>query len=161
MAAIDYVEPGPMTRLDGIDPRAIVQLAHDPVEICRPVHALVIQPPDAEALGLGRARFATNQIRPATRLLGELLALNPQPVNTPRPPGERIVGTCRHFATIACALLRHGGVPARVRCGFATYFQPGQGLDHWITEYRDDAGQWVRIDTEILDGTVLAHPEKL
>ncbi|MCA2211786.1 transglutaminase-like domain-containing protein [Wangella sp. NEAU-J3] len=38
--------------------------------------------------------------------------------------------TCRHFAVLACALLRHRGIPARARCGFATYFQPGKGLDH-------------------------------
>ncbi|TDC86167.1 hypothetical protein E1193_00430 [Micromonospora sp. KC606] len=44
-------------------------------------------------------------------------------------------------------LLRYRGIAARARCGFATYFQPGQGVDHWIAEYRRD-GRWVRIDAE-------------
>jgi hypothetical protein len=48
-----------------------------------------------------------------------------------------------------------------VRCGFATYFQAGQGLDHWITEYQDGDGRWVRVDSEVLGGTVLDHPEDL
>jgi hypothetical protein len=63
---------------------------------------------------------------------------------------------------LSCALLRYRAIPARVRCGFATYFQQGQGLDHWITEYWDQgAGRWVRIDSELLGGTVLSHPEDL
>ena len=49
-----------------------------------------------------------------------------------------------------------------MRCGFATYFQLGQSLDHWIVEYRDDAAQrWVRLDPEVLGGDVLTCPEDL
>ncbi|WP_269803231.1 transglutaminase domain-containing protein [Streptomyces sp. Go-475] len=51
----------------------------------------------------------------------------------PRPPEHRVVGTCRHFAILACAFLRARGIPARARCGFGTYCAEGRGLDHWIT----------------------------
>lgn len=79
-----------------------------------------------------------------------------------REPDKRVVGTCRHFAVLSCALLRHRGIASRVRCGFATYFQPNQGLDHWITEYWDDhAARWIRIDSEILGQSILTHPEDL
>lgn len=123
---------------------------------------LVIQPTDAEGLDLPQDRFATNQIRPAAALVRALLALDPGPLSVARPPECRLVGTCRHFAVLSCALLRHRGIAARLRCGFATYFQPGQAVDHWITEYLDrDTGRWVRIDSEILGGTVLEHPERL
>jgi hypothetical protein len=72
------------------------------------------------------------------------------------------VGTCRHFAVLTCALLRYRGIAARVRCGFATYFQPEQGLDHWITEYwHEQDKRWVRIDSEILGQSILAKPEDL
>ena len=46
----------------------------------------------------------------------------------------------------------------RSRPGFATYFQSGQGLDHLVIEYRDRDGRWVRVDPEILGGTVLDLP---
>jgi transglutaminase-like putative cysteine protease len=78
--------------------------------------------------------------------------------------GKRVAGTCRHFAVLSCALLRHRGIAAHVRCGFATYFQPGQGLDHWITEYRDDSGtRWIRVDSEIstLPGSASTDHEDL
>ncbi|WP_240929957.1 transglutaminase domain-containing protein [Streptomyces coryli] len=73
-----------------------------------------------------------------------------------------MVGTCRHFATIACAILRARGVASRARCGFGTYFQEGRGYDHWITEYRDDdQHRWVRIDTEHLGKDFVERPEHL
>ena len=137
--AIDYSSPGPLTGLQGIAPEALATLGVDPVEICSPVHALV----------------------PSVTLPVQL-ALDSAPLTSPREPGTRVVGTCRHFAVISCALLRHRGIPARVRCGFATYFQPGQGLDHWITEYWSAAGdRWVRVDSEIFGADVLEHPEDL
>jgi hypothetical protein len=91
-----------------------------------------------------------------------LLLLDASPLDVPRPPELRVVGTCRHFAVLSCALLRNRGVPSRVRCGFATYFQPGQALDHWITEYwRPDEERWVRIDSEVLAQDVVANPADL
>lgn len=161
-ASIDYTVPGPLTSLTGVDSTALQQVGTDPVDICRPVAALVIQPDDARALGLPEDRYTTNQIRPAHELVQHLLALDPAPVTVAREPQLRIVGTCRHFAVLACALLRHRRIASRVRCGFATYFQPGQGLDHWITEYRDhNQGRWVRIDSEVLAQTVVATPADL
>ena len=96
------------------------------------------------------------------RLAATLLALDPAPLLVPREPAVRVVGTCRHFAVLACALLRHRGFAARVRCGFATYFQPGLGLDHWIIEYTDAAGRWVRVDPQLMGiPDVLDHPDDL
>jgi len=158
----DYAAPGPLTNLDGVDAAVLESVAQHPVEICFPVHALVIQPNDAQTLGVPPERFSENQMRPAASIVQTLLALDPAPLSLPREPEKRVIGTCRHFAVLNCALLRYRGIPARVRCGFATYFQPGQGLDHWITEYWDDAsGRWVRIDSEVLTMPVLPHPEDL
>ena len=159
---IDYTAPGPLTALDGVSSAVLQPVATHPVEICRPVHALVIQPSDAQELGLASERFSENQIRPVSKLVLALLALDGTPLSVPREPDKRVIGTCRHFAVISCALLRYRGIRARVRCGFATYFQPGQSLDHWITEYWDDmSGRWVRIDSEILGQDVLSNPEDL
>ena len=160
--AIDYSVPGQLTGLADISPSALERIPGEPADICRPVHTLVIQPHDAKALGLPDDRFAENQIRPAAALIEALLALDPAPLDAARTPDRRVIGTCRHFAVLSCALLRYRGIAARVRCGFATYFQPGQGLDHWITEYWHEKDQrWVRIDSEIIGQSVLAEPEDL
>jgi hypothetical protein len=159
---IDYAVPGPFTTLAEISSAVLEPATGDPLAICFPVHSLVIQPSDAEPLSMLSERFATNQIRPVGTLVTELLALDPSPLTVPREPEKRVIGTCRHFAVLSCALLRHRDIPARARCGFATYFQPNQALDHWITEYWDGlAERWVQVDSEILGQSVLTHPEDL
>jgi transglutaminase superfamily protein len=159
---IDYASPGLLTLLEEVAPEVLDGLGDDPVQLCAPAHLLVIQPDMAKDVGVGEDRLAEANLRPAARILDALLALNSASIGVGRPDGERVVGTCRHFALLSCAFLRYRGIPARARCGFATYFQPGRGLDHWVTEYRDADGRWVRIDSEILGvGKFLDHPEHL
>lgn len=163
-AAIDCTASGPMTDLTGIAPAQIDAVPHDPFAISGLASGLVIQPWEAEQLDLGLApeRFAERNVRPAAELIRALLAVSPEPLTTARPPERRLVGTCRHFATLTCALLRHRGIAARARCGFATYFEPGKGIDHWITEYWHEAERrWVRIDSEILHKEIVKHPQDL
>jgi hypothetical protein len=160
VGAIDYASAGPLTRIRTVHERALRNVPHEAVTICRLVHDLVIQPTDAKALGIPDQRFAENQLRPVDDLISALLALDPAPLIVGRQPDLRVIGTCRHFAVLSCALLRYRGVAARARCGFATYFQPGLGVDHWITEYRHN-GRWVRIDPEILGGSLVAKPDDL
>jgi hypothetical protein len=158
---IDYSTPGPLTELTGTD-RAAVEIDGGPVAICWPVHSLVVQPDEAKAIGLSADRLEENQVRPAGALVARLLEMDPAPLTVGREPERRVVGTCRHFAVLACALLRHRRISSRVRCGFATYFQPGQGLDHWIVEYHDPhSNRWVRVDPEVLGQSVTEHPADL
>jgi hypothetical protein len=162
-ADIDYTAAGPLTELNSISPAALAglaQIAADPVAICQHVHSLVIQPYAVAAAGIHADRLAEKDIRPAAMLVEILMALNPAPLHVHRPAKSRVVGTCRHFAVLSCALLRYRGIAARARCGFATYFKPGLGLDHWIIEYRDElTRRWVRVDTEVLGLSVLEHPD--
>ena len=159
---IDYASPGPLTSLASVRPAVLERVTGGPADICRPVPAVVIHPDDTKTLGLRGDRFAENNIRPAAAIIEALLAIDPAPLDVARPPDRRVVGTCRHFAVLSCALLRYRGIAARARCGFATYFQPGQGLDHWITEYwHPEAGRWVRLDAQILGQPVVAEPEDL
>lgn len=79
-----------------------------------------------------------------------------------RPFPSRVVGTCRHFALLACTLLRYRAVPARCRAGFASYFSPGKFLDHWVVEYRHPVeDRWVRVDPEIFGFDFVGAPEDL
>lgn len=159
---IDYTAPGAVTDLGSVSPRVLEHIAAGPVEVCRHASALVIQPADAQQLGLPAERFTENQVRLASKLIDALLALDPDGLNVAREPERRVIGTCRDFAVLGCALLRYRGIAARARCGFATYFQPGSGVDHWITEYWDDGDRrWVRVDAEILGQPIVDEPGDL
>jgi hypothetical protein len=164
----DYRRPGPLTRLDPAQAQHAEGLGRDAVSICTATQSLVVEPADATAAGVPEHRLAERNIRPAAALVDVLARLDPRPLHEPRGKPSRVVGTCRHFALLSCALLRSRGVPARARCGFATYFVPGKSVDHWVTEYRRDGdSRWARIDTELLgtavvpDATDLAPDEFL
>lgn len=158
----DYARPGPLTLLAPEQLWLVRELPDDPVGVCAAVQYLVIQPADATELGLPERRFAEKDIRPVRELVATLTALDPSPLHYGRPPERRVVGTCRHFATIACAFLRARGIPSRARCGFGTCFLPGRGLDHWITEYWNaDERRWVRVDTEHLGHGYVERPDDL
>lgn len=159
--SLDYRTPGVFTDLGDVDESAFADVVDGPSDVYAAVPSLVVQPLEAETLGWSRERFATNQVRPAAGLVAALLELSPAPVSRPRPLDERIVGTCRHVAVLACALLRRAGIESRVRCGFATYFQPGLALDHWVIEVRTDAPSWERVDAEVLGREVVGDPEHL
>jgi len=159
---IDYVAAGPLTAIDADVAPALRDLPDEPVKLCRVAQKLVILPGFATAAGLAEERDAERNIRPASELIRTLLALGSRPIHRSRPPEEHVVGTCRHFAVLSCALLRFRGVAARARCGFATYFVPGQYLDHWVTEYwHADEQRWVRVDSEILGLPLVPRPDDL
>ncbi len=66
-----------------------------------------------------------------------------------RQPADRFAGTCRDFTVLLCAMLRHAGVPARARCGFAGYFTPGFFDDHWVVEVWADGPGWHLVDAQV------------
>lgn len=83
-------------------------------------------------------------------MLDRLLAHDDQPLSVARPVDARLVGVCRHFTVLLVAMLRAQGVPARARCGFATYFNPGHSYDHWVCKYWNTTqAHWVRVDAQI------------
>jgi hypothetical protein len=146
-----YATPGPMTRL--ADDDRLAALPRDPEELRRVLPGLVIHGDLQWAYGLDRPPdMAEMNLRPASAILAAVLARDAGPLAKPRAPEDRMVGVCRHYATLFAALLRHGGTPARARCGFAGYFVAGEWVDHWVTEYWDAGrGRWVRADAQLDD----------
>lgn len=69
------------------------------------------------------------------------------PLLQERPLGERLQGCCRDHTLLAIAALRHHGVPARSRVGFAPYLSPTWNHDHVIVEAWLE-GRWRRFDPE-------------
>ena len=108
--------------------------------VAEPWYGVELTPAQAEAI----------HERDAARLLAAALAVDPRPITESRPPDRRIGGRCHTFSRLTVALLRRVGIPARARCGFATYFRPGWHEDHWIAEHWHPAEQrWVMVDAQI------------
>ena len=156
LVLLDYSVPWTAYGFDDV----LSSVSRRPVEICAQIVGLVIESDDALAAGVPAKRVEERQLRPARAIVSRLLEMDSESLSIGRPPGQRVVGTCRHFAVLACALLRHQAVASRVRCGFATYFQPGSAVDHWVVEFRAD-GRWIRVDPEVLGAAVIDRADDL
>ena len=148
-----YSEPGPFTDFTGGD-REVDDLPADPASLARVVQGLIIHE------GLGGAyniaipadRVPEKQLHGAAAMLRRGRGIDAGAIAVARKPEHRVVGVCRHFATLFVAFMRHKGVPARARCGFAGYFAAGKFVDHWVAEYWNACEQrWVLVDAQIDD----------
>ena len=93
-------------------------------------------------------------IRSTEAMLGAILELDDAPLTRRREPARRLVGNCRDYSLILTSILRHRGIPARVRSGVARYFYPdGSRLeDHFVCEFwNGEEARWQLVDAQIDD----------
>jgi len=146
-----YASPGPFTDLTAHAAR-VAALPRALPELCTVVQGLIVHPFLAQLYGLDPTALRQDdlQVRRAADMVDRILAYDPSPLDEPRPPARRFVGNCRHFSVLLCAFLRAHGVPARARCGFGAYFEPGRFVDHWVCETRDEVtGTWRLVDAQL------------
>jgi hypothetical protein len=144
-----YAAPGRMTDLSSIAAQ-VDDLPDDVPSLCRVVQGLLLHPFWAERYGVAGVaeRDDELQIREASKILAKALEIDGRPLTEARDPAQRVLGNCRDFTTVTTALLRHKGVPARGRCGFGAYFEPGKYIDHWVVEWWD-GDRWVMTDAQL------------
>jgi len=97
-------------------------------------------------------RLGEVDTRYASDILERLIGKDDRSLGRPREPGARFVGSCRDYALLLCSMLRHVGIPARLRFGFATYFSriPETFGDHCVCEYWNQAlSRWVLVDANV------------
>lgn len=143
-----YAAPGRFTDLANIgvstaDVAAAVRIVQGLLiydAVAEPFYGVQLDPRQAEAI----------HERDSARLLALAQAIDPRPLNQPRPPGARVGARCHAYTRMTVSLLRAAGVPARSRCGFGTYFRPGWFEDHWVAEFWNASeGRWQMVDAQL------------
>jgi hypothetical protein len=126
-------------------------LPHEVAALRNVVQGLLVHVFWAERYGLALQpdREQELQIRSVTEKLKQISKLDDRPLAELRPLEKRLVGNCRDFSLMLCSMLRYHGIPARARCGFATYFVPNHFEDHWVCEYWQETGRWVKVDAQL------------
>jgi len=94
------------------------------------------------------ARLPEANTRTLHNILATLMTKDDHPLTVSRAYSDRIIGCCRDFSLLACAILRHQGRPARLRYGFAGYFNPGYWGDHVVVETWT-GNRWQRFDPQL------------
>lgn len=147
-----YAAPGIFTTL-GVHAAAVSAMPRHVASLATIVQGLLVHRfwmPAYQLPEPAKERELEQGLHGAEAMLTRVLSLDPRPLAEARPPERRVIGICRHFAVLLTALLRHHGVPARARCGFATYFQPDRHVDHWVCEYWSEAeSRWVMVDAQL------------
>ena len=145
-----YRQPAGMTRFGRYVPLTAT-LPSGVTALVPIVQGLAIHEYMASAYGfeIPESRKSEIHIRPVEMMLEQLLIIDNDPLTAARPPERRLVGVCHHPMLFLVTMLRSQGVPARGRCGFGSYFNPGYFEDHWVCEYwHEREGRWVLVDPQ-------------
>lgn len=145
-----YRVAGEITRLDRYK-EFTSWLTDNPDAICQVVQGLITHDLWFDRYGLHY--IVEHEYPQKTAYMEDLLdialKIDPSNLAIPRHPRDRVVACCREFSTMMTAILRAKGIPARSRCGFATYFGWGGTYeDHWICEYWNGE-KWIMCDPQI------------
>ncbi|OGO30565.1 MAG: hypothetical protein A2Z29_11345 [Chloroflexi bacterium RBG_16_56_11] len=129
-----------------------VDLPDDIPSLCKILQGLILHMHWAERYGVKLTGdiFKEHKLRSTARQLEKIMERDDSPLSVTRPPERRLVGNCRDFSVLLTAMLRHKGIPARARCGFATYFIPRHYEDHWVCQYwKRDEKRWIMVDAQL------------
>lgn len=147
-----YSRSGGMTSVGKFAPM-FAALPNDVATLVRIVQGLAVYDvvaSDFYGFNIPDERKNEIHIRPVEGMLDRLFAIDHQPLTVARPAETRLVSRCRNFLLLLLAMLRAKGVPARARCGFGTYFNPGYFEDHWACEYWNDTQKrWILVDAQL------------
>ncbi len=102
---------------------------------------------------LSEERTENIHIRPVEAIIDSILAFDDRPLTEERAPESRVTGRCRNFVILMIGALREKGIPARARCGFGAYFNPGSFEDHWVCEYWDSGDKHWKFADPQFDAT--------
>lgn len=85
-----------------------------------------------------------------TAMLAELMRRDSKGLIIEKHVEDKLILTCRHVAVLMASILKSKGIPARVRAGFAGYFEETKDAwDHWITQYwSNPENRWITVDVD-------------
>ena len=128
-------------------------LPSSPIALLRIVQGLVIHGDQGKLYGISfsKRQLEEELLRTVTQMLEKLFQIDQSPLASIRPPKLRLIGMCRDYALLLLSFLRHKGIPARLRVGFAGYFKSELMYeDHWLIEYYSlEEQRWVRMDAQL------------
>jgi excinuclease ABC subunit A len=123
-------------------------------ELCQVVQGLLLHEFHTNRYGvnLPEHRKKESRLREVEKIIQRAMELAEKPLIQPREPEDRVISNCRDYAVLMCSFLRGKGIPARVRVGFAIYFDSYLHQGHWICEYWDqEKSKWVQVDAQLDD----------
>ena len=148
-----YSEHGKMTEIKTLK-HMVNELPKDIESIVWIVQNILIHQHWAERYGVeqNEKRKEETLLRSVDEKLIYIQELGYKHVTDKKEAKHKMFGICRDFSVMAVSLCREIGIPARARCGFATYFEKGKYVDHWVLEYwNEQEKRWILVDAQLDD----------
>jgi Transglutaminase-like superfamily len=147
-----YADPGRLTEVSRHE-ELLKGLPDDLGELTRIIQGVGIYDvvaPDFYGVEVPKSRVQEIHHRSVSDMLAGVLALDDAALTTARPPELRLFCRCGGFTRLLVGMLRARGVPARARCGFAAYLNPGHFEDHWVGEvWNAEERHWRLVDAQL------------
>ncbi|QOR34817.1 excinuclease ABC subunit UvrA [Clostridium sp. 'deep sea'] len=128
-------------------------LPENPEQLLNIVQGLVIHGALGKLYGFKFSKKQSDEelLRTVPQMLEVIFRLDHRSLKEAREPKQRLVGMCRDYALLLISFMRHKKIPARLRVGFANYFDSEVMYeDHWVVEYYDiKQNRWIRVDAQI------------
>lgn len=145
-----YYEQGLITS-PGAYQDLLDKLPNNIVELCECVHKLMLIDliPSMGLVAISQEHFNDSNIRGIEGKLKEIIQRGNSSILDSRSCDKLLLGNCRDLSLMICSVLRNHKIPARVRSGFATFFDPFQkkNFDHWVCEYWNKSqNRWIKVD---------------
>jgi hypothetical protein len=130
--------------------RRLGELPAEPAAIADGLEQFVIHHAVARQIGITLPPYAEEDrgLRRVSLLLAEAIRRDDRPLSEHRAISNYLFVTCRDFAMLAVSTLRERGIPARLRAGFAGYFNAGVWEDHYLCEH-GAGGAWAFLDAQL------------
>ncbi len=129
------------------------ELPDDPEALLKIVQGLILHGALGKLYGIAFSKKQTDEelLRTVPQMLEHIIKYDSRSLLEPRQPKQRLVGMCRDYALLLLSFLRHKKIPARLRVGFADYFDSDLMYeDHWLTEYYNiEQNRWIRLDPQV------------
>lgn len=142
-----YTDPGEFEFLYNNLPESIE-------DICALIKKQLIHPFDIEKFGnaIPRERaYKDRAITTVEQMLKELFARDSSGLVPTRHPQDRLVVACVHHSLLLASILRHQGIPVRLRAGHAKYIGDDSSVrvTHVICEVWDaQRDTWILVDPD-------------
>lgn len=92
-------------------------------------------------------------------ILEGLVNLDSSGLTKERKLEDKLILGCRDYAILLASILKHRGIPARVRYGHADYIMPGFHISHTLCEvWNKETNRWMLVDPGM--GMIDFSPEK-
>jgi len=142
-----YTDPGEHVRLYDDLPESL----HD---LCALIKTQLIHPFEVEQFAGDIPEdhmYGDEKLPTVSLMLEELLKRDGRGLTASRKPGDRLVVACVHHSMLLASILRHRGIPVRIRAGYATYIGGGKNLrvSHVVCEVWDEERNiWILVDPD-------------